>query len=104
MDLFKYFKREVKCYFLPDPHGPLNKQVPSSSIEEANKEVNSCYKETSKEMKHFPYNFATPEQKAKMGKYEAVNGTTNAICHILKEFPNLNKVLSEGGEVYAYWS
>ena len=45
MDLFKYFKLEGKCDCLPDP---LNKQVPLSSIEEANKEVNSCYKETSK--------------------------------------------------------
>ena len=45
MDLFKYFKLEGKCDCLPDP---LNKQVPLSSVEEANKEVNSCYKETSK--------------------------------------------------------
>ena len=46
MDLFKYFKWEGKRDCLPDPHGPLNKHVPSSLIEQANKEVNSCYKET----------------------------------------------------------
>ena len=51
MDTFKYFKQEGKHDCLPDPHGPLNKQVPSSSIEEANKEVDSRYKETSKEKK-----------------------------------------------------
>ena len=74
MDLFKYFKREGNCDCLPDPHGPLNKQVPLSSIEEA-KKVDSCYKETSKEKKCFPYNFVMPEQKVKVAKYAAVNGT-----------------------------
>ena len=103
MDLFKYFKREGKRDCLPDPHDPLNKQVPLSSIEEANKEVDSCYKETSKEKKCSPYNFVTPEQKAKVGKYVAVKGTTNAIRHFSKEFPNL-KVPSVGGEVRTYWS
>ena len=96
MDLFKYFKREGKRDCLPDPHGPLNKQVRLSSIEEANKEVESCYKETSKEKKCSPYNFATPEQKAKVGKYAAVNGTTNAICHFSKEFPNLKESTIRG--------
>ena len=47
---------------LPDPHGPLNKQVPSSSIEEANKEVDICYKATSTEKKRSLYSFTTPEQ------------------------------------------
>ena len=75
MDLFKYFKREGKRDCLPDPHGPLNKQVPSSSIEETNKEVDSCYKETSKEKKHSPCNFAMPKQKVKVAKEVAVNGT-----------------------------
>ena len=74
MDLFKYFKQEGKRDCLPDPHGPLNKQVPLSSIEEA-KKVDSCYKETSKEKKCFPYNFVMPEQKVKVAKYAAVNGT-----------------------------
>ena len=51
MYLFKHFKREGKCDCLPDSNGPLNKQVPSSLLEETNKEVDSCYKETSKEKK-----------------------------------------------------
>ena len=72
MNLFKYFKWEGKCDCLPDPHGPLNKQ---SSIEEVNKEVDSCYKETSKEKRCSPYNFAMPEQKVKVGNYAVVNGT-----------------------------
>ena len=28
---------------VPDPHCPLNKQISLSSIEEANKEIDSCY-------------------------------------------------------------
>ena len=91
MDLYKYFKQERKHNCLPDSHGPLNNQVPSSSIEEANKEVESCYEETSKEKKCSPYNFAMPEQKAKVGKCAAVNGTTNPIHHFAKDFQNLKQ-------------
>jgi len=31
--------------------------------------------------RHNAYMIATLEQKAKVGKYAAENGTTNAICH-----------------------
>ena len=75
MDLFKYFKRERKHDCLPDPLGPLNKQVPSSSIEEANKEFSSYYKETSKGKKRSSYNFVIQGQKIKVGKYVVVNST-----------------------------
>ena len=61
--LFKYFKQKEHCDCLPDPYGPLNKQVPSTLIEEANKEVDTCYKTTDKEKKGSPYNYGTPEQK-----------------------------------------
>ena len=49
MSLFKYFKQEECRDCLPDSHGPLNKQIPSSCIEEANKEVDIGYKATDKE-------------------------------------------------------
>ena len=75
MDLFKYFKSRRKMWLFIWSHGPLNKQDPSSSIEEAKKEVDSCYKETSKEKKCFSYNFAMPEQKVKVAEYAAVNGS-----------------------------
>ena len=94
MALCKYLKPvkpEGHRGCLPDPRGPLNKQVPSSSIEEANKEVDSCYKATDKEKKHLSYNFATPKQKAKVGKYVTENGTANAIRHFSKEFSNLKE-------------
>ena len=38
----------------------------------------------------------TPEQKAKVGKYAAVNGTTNAIRHFSKEFQNLKQTTNRG--------
>ena len=94
--LFKYFKRKERSDCLPDPYGPLNKQVPSSSIEEANKEVDICYKTTDKDKKRSPYNYATPEQKAKLGKYAAENGTTNAIRRFSKEFPDLKESTVRG--------
>ena len=42
MSILKYFKpvcKKEKGFTLPDPSGPLSKQVPSSSIEAANNKV-----------------------------------------------------------------
>ena len=96
MALLKYFKREKLHDSLQDPHGSLNKQVPSSSIEEANKEVDICYKATNTKKKRSPYSFATPEQKAKIEKYAAENGTTNVIRHFSKEFPKIKESTIRG--------
>ena len=49
----------------------VNKQVPLSSTEE-NKEVNSCYKETSKEKKRF---LTILQCQSKVGNYVVINGT-----------------------------
>ena len=46
MALFKYFKCEKS---LPDPQGPLSEKVPSTSIEEANKEVKAVSDKCGKE-------------------------------------------------------
>ena len=40
MALFRYFKREKGN--LPDPHGPLARSVPSTSIAVANSEVSTA--------------------------------------------------------------
>ena len=69
MALFKYFKREKN---LPDPQGPLSEAVPSTSIEEANKEVKAELTEKCGKARA-PYMVATSEQKAKVGKYAAEN-------------------------------
>ena len=63
---------------LPDPQGPLCKTVPSASIEESNEQVKVELKEKCGKARA-PYMVATPEQKAKVSKYAAENGTTNAI-------------------------
>ena len=49
MALLEYFKRRAKTessapVFLPDENGPLSKEVPSSSIREANVEVSKHFK------------------------------------------------------------
>ena len=76
VSLLNYFKRETPRNSLPDLHGPL------SSIEEVNKEVDICYKATSTEKKRSPYNFATPEQKAKIGKYAAETSRSIGLKHV----------------------
>ena len=43
---------------------------------------------------------ATPEQKAKAGKYAAENGMTNAIRHFSKELPSLKESTERGWKVY----
>ena len=79
MDLFKYFKREGNhdCLCISDPYGPLNKQVPSSSIEESTRKslIVVTRKPPKKRSTGSPYNFATPEQKVKVRKYAVANGT-----------------------------
>ena len=97
MALFRYFKREGHHDCLPSPCGSLSKQVLFGSIEEANKEVDICYKTTdNKGKKRLPYSFATPEQKAKAAKYALENGTANLLCHFSKEFPNLKESTVHG--------
>jgi len=73
---------------LPDPSGPLSKIVPSTSIEEANKEF-AVQNAESREKKHSPYMIVSLEQKAVVGKYAADHGATNAIRHFAKDLPNL---------------
>ena len=91
MALFKYFKREKS---LPDPQGPLSEKVPPTSIEEANKEVKAKSDKCGNE--RALYMVATPERKAKVGKYAAENGTTNAIHHFSKELPSLKESTVRG--------
>ena len=97
MALFRYFKCEGHRDCLPSPCGPLSKQVPSGSIEEANKEVDICYKTTDdKGKKRLPYSFATLKQKAKVAKYVTENGTANSLRHFSKELPNLKESTIRG--------
>jgi len=69
--------------------------VPSTSIEEANKEV-AAQNVESKEKKRFPYVIVSLQQKAVVGKYAAGHGTTNAICHFAKDLLNLKESTVRG--------
>ena len=86
MALFIYFKREKS---LLDPQGLLSETVPSTSIEEANKEVKAESDKCGNVW--LPYMVATPEQKAKVGKYAAENGMINGIQYFSKELPSLKE-------------
>ena len=98
MSLLKYFNRvKTKDSSLPDPSGPLSKKMPATSIEEANKEVNAHLSQQSNGGKcRVPYVIVTPEQKARVAKYAAENGTTNAIRHFSKQLPNLKESTVRG--------
>ena len=94
---FKYFNRtKAEGSNLPDPSGPLSEKVPATSIEEANKEVEVSRNSNGGKRRREPYVIVTPEQKARVGKYAAENGTTNAICHFSKDMPNLKESTVRG--------
>ena len=98
MALLKYFKQvdsKEEGGTLPDPAGPLSKTVPSTSIEEANKEVTVALAER-KDKRRLPYLIFSLEQKARIGKYAADQETTNAMRHFSKDFPNLRESTVRG--------
>ena len=98
MALLKYFKRTENSIgsAFPDPSGPLSETVPSTSIEEANKEVATLIAERRDSEKRGPYLILSLEQKARVGKYAADHGTTNAIHYFAKDFPNLHESTVRG--------
>ena len=101
--LLKYFKvSRVKTEgnsssSLPDPSGPLSEKMPATSIEEANKEVNAhSSRQSTGGKRHAQYVIVTPEQKARVAKYAAENGTTNAIRRFAKDIPDLKESTVRG--------
>ena len=92
LTLFKYFKSSSsKKVVLPCPNGPLSHEVPSTVISAANKEVEevmaTCTDSVKK--KRGAYQKFTPKQKATIGNYALLNGTSAALRHFIKEFPDL---------------
>ena len=89
MSLHGYFKISSK---LPDPNGPLSKEVPSEAIKEANKSVERATKNigTSEcgggKRGRGAYMKFTPVQQAQVAKYAVENGNQAAIRHYSKEF------------------
>ena len=76
MVLLKYFKVEKCGLPLPDPSGPLNQELHSTAIEEANKEVTEVLCNSTK---HQPYLKILSEQKTIVARYAANHGIVNAI-------------------------
>ena len=67
---------------LPDPSGPLSKQIPSTAIASANVKVLEALKEHGEEKKkrpRRPYLLLMPSQKYEIGKREAEHGVTASI-------------------------
>ena len=88
MALYKFFKpcKKDACDMpLPNLTGSLKRELDSTVIEEANKEVSKLI--TSAGRKRSPYLKVMPHQKAAIAKYAAENGIVNSIWHFKKVFP-----------------
>ena len=94
MSILKYFKWKHKdaALPLPDPVGPLSKDVPTSSIIEANNEVLKAIADQSTRKKKGPYIKVAPECKAKVAKYALEHGNCAAARKYSRE---LNENLNE---------
>ena len=92
MSLCAYFQKMNKSC-LPNPQGPLSKQLPSSCIESANNHVEEVTKqmttEGAKGRKRGPYKKYTPNDKAEVANYATLHGTSAAIRHFKARFPDL---------------
>ena len=92
MSLCAYFQKTSKSC-LPNPRGPLSKQLPSSCIESANNHVEEVAKQTTTEgakgRKRGPYIEYTPKDRAEVANYTTLHGTSAANRHIKARFPDL---------------
>jgi hypothetical protein len=75
---------------LPSPSGVLSLLIPSSNTESANKQVE---KELIRivQSKRGPYAVFSPKVKARIANYAVMHGTTSALKHFVKEFPDLKR-------------
>ena len=107
MSLFKYFKRDSP---LPSPSGPLSREIPSTAIVAANDEVSKVLEKagttsrttepsTKPETKPLAngnsvkqrgsYQRYTDTERATIGNYAHVHGTTAALRHFKTRYPEL---------------
>ena len=77
MSILKFFHLSVDetDKKLPDPHGSLYKEVPSSSIERANASIAPII-ERQESGKRGPYLILTPAQRYEIGRRAAEHGVT----------------------------
>ena len=89
--LYAYFQKTSKSC-LPNPQGPLSKQLPCSCIGSANKHVEELAKQTTivaKSGKRGPYKKYFPKERAEVANYATLHGTSAAIRHFKARFPDL---------------
>ena len=88
MSLHRYFK--IQSNKLPDPNGPLSKEIPAEAIKTANDSVEQATKNseasTSGKQSRGKYAAFTGVQQAQMAKYAIDNGNKAAIEHYSEEF------------------
>ena len=86
MALFRYFKREKGN--LPDPHGPLARSVPSTSIAAANSEVSTAIDTASRNSgKRGHYEKYTPRARPRNFFHEIAKITTFTKILPLEKYP-----------------
>ena len=91
MSILKYFRRDVDgsaTNKLPDPHGSLSKEVPSSAIERANTSVMPII-EHLESGKRGKYLILTPAQRYEIGRRAAEHGVTATLRYYLRRFAEL---------------
>ena len=89
MSLDKYFKPLSKRSSLPSPNSELSCVIPSSSIATANQEVSKVLPAVSAPVTRGNYAKFTPKQKAAVGNYAVLHGTSAVLRHFKTEFPEL---------------
>ena len=89
MALNRYFKvsQDTK---LPDPRGPLSKEVPLTAIMAANNEVEHVVELQRGKMRG-TYTKFTPEQKAEIGKQAVEHGVAATVRYYKKRFPGIKE-------------
>ena len=92
ISLHKYLKPASKpVSVLPSPEGPLSHDVPSSSIAAANKRVAEVIdsKVTGTKKLRGSYEKYSPVEKATVGNYTVLHGTSAAMRHFKSKHPGL---------------
>ena len=84
---------------LPDDNGLLSKEIPSSSIREANEEVSKALQVTGKRK---PYLRIPDDKKAIIVKYAAEHGIISALVHFAPDYPKnaLKESMVRGWKTY----
>ena len=84
MALYRYFQAKTDAQ-LPDPRGPLSKELPSTAILCANREVTNVL-QLQQTKSRGPYTKFTPEEKAEIGKRAAEHGVAATVRYYKKRY------------------